>query len=102
MRSPREETQEVILRALVCAVNPRHLLDVTIGVHSAVQTVQSRQEALEHKDPSWRETRMCMRDIRCSVFYAKRDRSNPFAEVELDLVPPLTWCNTSSCHRSFG
>ena len=97
MRSPREETQEVILRLLVCAVNPRHILDVMIGVHSAVQT-----KALDHKDPSWRETRMCMRDIRCSVSNAKRDRSNPFAEVELDLVPPLTWCNTSSCHGSFS
>ena len=28
MRSPREETQEVILRPLVCAVDPRHILDV--------------------------------------------------------------------------
>ena len=35
MRSPREETQEVILQPLVCAVDPRHILDVMIGVRSA-------------------------------------------------------------------
>ena len=46
--------------------------------------LQSRQECLSKKDPSWRETRMWMRDIRRSVSYAERDRSNPFAEAGLD------------------
>jgi len=46
--------------------------------------LQARQERLSKKDPSWRETRMWMRDIRRSVSYAERDRSNPFAEAGLD------------------
>ena len=33
--------------------------------------------------------RMCIRDIRCSVSYAERDRSNPFARLS------LTWCRRS-------
>ena len=35
VRSPREKTQEVILRPLVCAVDTPHILDFMIGVHSA-------------------------------------------------------------------
>ena len=54
------------------------------------------------QDPSWRKTRMWMQNLRRSVCYAERNRSNPFAEVGLHLVPSLKWCNTSSCYCSFG
>jgi len=46
--------------------------------------LQARQERLSKKDPSWRETRVWMRDVRRSVSYAARDRTNPFAEAGLD------------------
>ena len=46
VRSPREETQEVILRPLVCAVDPRHILDVMGSTHSAHV---SRLESLSRK-----------------------------------------------------
>ena len=61
--------------------------------------LQARQERLSKKDPSG-PTRMCMRDIRCSVSYAERGRSNPFAVTGLDLVPSLTWSRRSGTNRA--
>ena len=42
--------------------------------------LQAKQARLTKKDPSWRETRVWMRDIRRSVSYVARDRRNPFVD----------------------
>ena len=46
--------------------------------------LQAKQARLTKKDPSWRETRVWMRDIRRSVSYATRDRRNPFVDSGMD------------------
>jgi len=46
--------------------------------------LQAKQARLSKKDPSWRETRIWMRDVRRSVSYVGRDRRNPFVSVGLD------------------
>ena len=42
--------------------------------------LQAKQARLTKKDPSWRETRVWMRDIRRSVSHAMLDRRNPFVD----------------------
>ena len=46
--------------------------------------LQAKQARLTKKDPSWRETRLWMRDIRGSVSYATRDCRNPFVDSGID------------------
>jgi len=46
--------------------------------------LQAKQARLTKKDPSWRETRVWMRDIRRSVSYVARDRRNPFVDAGMD------------------
>ena len=89
MRSPREETQEVILRLLVCTVNPRHILDVMIGVHSAVQTVQSRQKRLSTR------TQVGARPgCACETSDAVSFMRSEIARIPLRRLS-LTWCRRS-------
>lgn len=48
--------------------------------------LQAKQARLSKKDPSWRETRIWMRDVRRSVSYVGRDRRNPFVSAGLSFL----------------
>ena len=48
------------------------------------KNLQAKQARLTKKDPSWRETRVWMRDIRRSVSYVARDRRSPYVDSGMD------------------
>ena len=49
-----------------------------------LKKLQAKQARLTKKDPSWRETRVWMRDIRRSISYVAKDRRNPFVDSGMD------------------
>ena len=80
---------------LTGGINER-LVDAAVGTYMMVyiqggnltrmtpKKLQAKQARLTKKDPSWRETRVWMRDIRRSVSYAMRDRRNPSVDSGMD------------------